>query len=416
MVDLRRLTAQDLESLLEEETAAWRDEMEWDFDKSAELVRRFVDLRALNGSAIVEDGEVAGYAYYVLEENKALIGDLYVRRALRTVERENLLLESALEPIMANSFIGRIESQLMMAGLAPGRKAPYADYLSVYERNFMRLDLGPAALAEGNVRRPMYLENWSDHYQDAAAQLIAAAYAGHIDSRINDQYRSAPGARRFLYNIMQSPGCGAFFRPASYVGAGSGERAVVRHLAGQPGVGGVRPYHADLRYASGAGDGHRTCAAAPVADHPARDGLPRGQPHGNGRQRRRHGALRAGGIPDGETVSSVRVGRVLRLAYFDCVNAIESKSSVTVRARFSRSNPRLPWCQADPTPFGIIRAGRSAAKAPAGFKAPTSVPPGKVTPEPATPISHRTRISCGTPGTPVKCGGGAAGAADRRTA
>jgi ribosomal protein S18 acetylase RimI-like enzyme len=152
-----------------------------------------------------------------LEDSKALIGDVYVRRASQTVARQNALLESALEPIMANSFIGRIESQLMMAGLAPGGAAPYADYLSVYERNFMRLDLGRAALAEGNVRRPMYLEKWSDHYQEAAAQAIAAAYVGHIDSRINDQYRSGGGARRFLYNITQSPGCGVFFRPASYV-------------------------------------------------------------------------------------------------------------------------------------------------------------------------------------------------------
>ena len=217
IADLRRLSARDLEPLLEEETTAWRDEIEWDFDKSADLVRRFVDLRALNGSALIEGGEATGYVYYVLEENKALIGDLYVRRNIRTVERENLLLESALEPIMGNSFIRRIESQLMMLGLAPGREASYAGYLSVYERNFMRLDLGRAALAEGNVRRPMYLEKWSEHYQDAAAQLIAAAYLGHIDSRINDQYRSTAGARRFLYNITQYPGCGAFYRPASYV-------------------------------------------------------------------------------------------------------------------------------------------------------------------------------------------------------
>ena len=60
--------------------AAWRNELEWDFEKSADLVRRFVDLSALNGSALVEDGEVAGYMYYVLEEDKGLIGDLYVRR------------------------------------------------------------------------------------------------------------------------------------------------------------------------------------------------------------------------------------------------------------------------------------------------------------------------------------------------
>ena len=216
-IDLRRLSARDLEPLLLEETAAWREELEWDFDKSADLVRRFVDMRAINGSALVEDGEVAGYAYYVLEENKAIIGDLYVRRAWRTVELETLLLESALAPIMANSLIGRIESQLMMAGLAPGRATPYADYLSVYERNFMRLDLDRAALAEGNVRRPMYIEKWSGHYQDAAAQSLAAAYVGHIESRINDQYRSAAGARLFLHNLTQSPGCGVFYRPASYV-------------------------------------------------------------------------------------------------------------------------------------------------------------------------------------------------------
>src|ERR1700730_13119852 len=89
LVDLRRLSARDLEPLLEEETAVWRDQLEWDFEKSADLVRRFVDLRALNGSALIEDDEVAGYMYYVVEENKGLIGDLFVRSAMRSPEREN---------------------------------------------------------------------------------------------------------------------------------------------------------------------------------------------------------------------------------------------------------------------------------------------------------------------------------------
>src|SRR5207248_3524583 len=96
--------------------------------------------------------------------------------------------------------------------------------LSAYERNFMRINLRVRALPEGRVRKPMYIEKWSDHYQDTAAQLISTAYTGHVDSRINDQYRSAAGARRFLYNIVQYPGCGAFYRPASYAAfdAGSG--------------------------------------------------------------------------------------------------------------------------------------------------------------------------------------------------
>ncbi|MEO8592747.1 MAG: N-acetyltransferase [Candidatus Solibacter sp.] len=217
IVDLRRLSSRDLVPLLEEECLAWRGELEWDFDKSADLVRRFIDMGALSGSALVEDGCVTGYMYYVLEEDKGLVGDLYVRRAVRTPERENLLLGAALEPMMESPLVRRIESQLMMLAYDPRRPIPYPEWLSVFERNFMRIDLTTALLRSGNVRRPMYVEKWNDHYHDGTAQLIAAAYAGHVDSRINDQYRSPTGARRFLHNIVQYPGCGAFYRPASVV-------------------------------------------------------------------------------------------------------------------------------------------------------------------------------------------------------
>jgi ribosomal protein S18 acetylase RimI-like enzyme len=215
-VDLRRLQARDLAPLLEEETAVWRDELEWDFGKSADLVRRFVDMRALNGAAWLEDGEAAGYVYYVIEESKALIGDLYVRRAWRTVERENALLERALEGIAANAAVNRVESQIMMLRRGAERPASRLGQGSVYERNFMRVETARANLAEGRVRRLCYIEKWSDLYQDAAAHLIAAAYAGHVDSGINDQYRSAAGARRFLHNITHYPGCGVFCHLASY--------------------------------------------------------------------------------------------------------------------------------------------------------------------------------------------------------
>lgn len=217
VVDLRRLSSRDLEPLLQEECRAWRAELEWDFERSADLVRRFVDMCALSGGALVEDGQITGYMYFVLEEDKGLIGDLYVRQELRTAERENLLIASALDAVMESATVRRIEAQLMMLHYSPARPAPRSDCLSVFERNFMRINLKHAVLGKGKVRRPMYVEKWSDHYQDAAAQLIAAAYQGHVDSRINDQYRTPIGARRFLHNIVQYPGCGAFYRPASVV-------------------------------------------------------------------------------------------------------------------------------------------------------------------------------------------------------
>src|SRR5271157_1546735 len=121
IVELRRLNSRDLEPLLLEETAAWWDTLEWDFEKSADLVRRFVDLRALNGYALIEDGEVVGYIYYVLEDTKGLMGDLYVMRENRTIQRENLLLASALHSIVSHPQITRIESQLMMLEFASSR-------------------------------------------------------------------------------------------------------------------------------------------------------------------------------------------------------------------------------------------------------------------------------------------------------
>jgi len=217
LIDLRRLGSSHLDPLLQEETREWQTALDWDFGKSADLVRRFLDLRALSGCALVSAGEVVGYSYFVVEDHKGLIGDLYVRPAWRTLENESRLLTSVLEGVVTGSQVRRVESQLMMLLPVP-RSVPGKEYLTAHERNFMLLDFDTVPLPpERPARTRILTEKWSDHHQESAAQLIAGAYTGHIDSHINDQYRSVTGARRFLYNIVQYPGCGTFYRSASYV-------------------------------------------------------------------------------------------------------------------------------------------------------------------------------------------------------
>jgi ribosomal protein S18 acetylase RimI-like enzyme len=213
-LDLRQISAADLESLLAEEIEVWRETLDWDFGKSAELVERFVDLHALRGYALLQGGAVTGYAYYVFEDQKGLIGDLYIQREARTEALENQLLEQALAGLR-DSGVRRIESQLILADKLRRMGLADAPYLTVFDRNFMRLDLH-GRLPEGRLRRAAHIERWSEQYLDAAAQLIAQAYAGHVDSRINDQYCSPTGARHFLFNIVQYPGCGTFHRAASF--------------------------------------------------------------------------------------------------------------------------------------------------------------------------------------------------------
>jgi len=112
--------------------------------------------------------------------------------------------------------VRRIEAQLMMMAAEPGGSLPAAQHMRAFERNFMLLEgLSRLSLPRGRAAASAHIERWTDPFQEQAAHLIAAAYATHIDSQINDQYRSVTGARRFLYNIVQYPGCGTFTKAAS---------------------------------------------------------------------------------------------------------------------------------------------------------------------------------------------------------
>src|SRR5579872_1179675 len=119
VVGLRHMRGGDLDALLDEETNAWRDTLDWDFRGSAGLVRRFLEMQALNGYALLINGHTAGYCYYVAEERKGLIGDLYVMKDYLTVENEERLLSAVVHGLMKTPLIRRIESQLMMLRTGP---------------------------------------------------------------------------------------------------------------------------------------------------------------------------------------------------------------------------------------------------------------------------------------------------------
>jgi ribosomal protein S18 acetylase RimI-like enzyme len=218
VVDLRELREGDLDPLLMEEGLTWRSIFSWDSSASADLVRRFVKIQALNGFALMQSGRAIGYSYYVCEERKSLIGDLYLLREFSSVENEDLLMGAVLQALLNTPYMLRVEAQLLMMRGPFERPMPFSHYLRVHPRLFMLADLADASgLPEGRATQTHAFERWQETRQDEAARLIARAYEGHVDSTINDQYKSVSGAKRFLLNIVQYPGCGSFFAPASYV-------------------------------------------------------------------------------------------------------------------------------------------------------------------------------------------------------
>jgi ribosomal protein S18 acetylase RimI-like enzyme len=216
LIELGRVRTEDLQDLLAEERTAWRALLSWDFTPSAELVNRFVAVQALRGYGLLERGVICGYCYYVVEDRKAILGDLYMAKASATAANEWSLLSATLQAAARNPQVARIEAQLLMLRHPAEQSVPLQNYAQVYPRQFMIADLDESALPPA-VGRPVSFEPWRAETQEEVAGLITSSYHGHVDACINDQYRTYPGARRFLHNIVNYPGCGIFLPAASLV-------------------------------------------------------------------------------------------------------------------------------------------------------------------------------------------------------
>jgi ribosomal protein S18 acetylase RimI-like enzyme len=218
VLDLRGISATALGPVLEQEIQDWRENFDWDFRHLSELIRKLMRIQALNGYALLADQEPCGYAYYLTDEHKGLIGNLYLLPACRTVANENRLLGAVLNSLRSNPYIHRIESQLMLLSRCRREARPDAKFLRTWGRHFMEIPLAQiSGLAPRAMSAPAVFMPWDDLWQEAAAVLIVEAYSGHVDAAINDQYCSVVGSRRFLTNIVHYAGCGNFFQPASYI-------------------------------------------------------------------------------------------------------------------------------------------------------------------------------------------------------
>ena len=78
ILDLRHFSSVDLRPLLEDEVREWARLLSWDYRCSADMILRYVDAKILPGYAAVDRGRIVGYAFFVYEGSKGVIGDLFV--------------------------------------------------------------------------------------------------------------------------------------------------------------------------------------------------------------------------------------------------------------------------------------------------------------------------------------------------
>lgn len=229
IIDLRQTTVRQLEPLLQEEARHWREELHWDYRGALDLIKRFLEAHALAGCVAFDGSAAIGYAFYVLEDHKGLIGGLYVAPHRNQEPVGRRLLDEMLFSMRALPQLNRIEAQLMPFG-GPVDSALKEQGFRLYTRQFMLLDLHKKSETPRAPNSGLRVDRWHDRYMEPCAKLIYLAYANHVDGDINDQYRSRNGALRFLKNIILLPGCGQFIPGASFV---------VRHPGSEELVGAV---------------------------------------------------------------------------------------------------------------------------------------------------------------------------------
>jgi ribosomal protein S18 acetylase RimI-like enzyme len=224
ILDLRHFSSADLRPLLEDEIAMWGRLLAWDYSTSAEMILRYMDAKILPGYAAIERGSIFGYSFFVYEQSKGVIGDLFVRESVRDPARsdrrevEERLLTHVIETLQQSPGIHRVEAQLLAHNAGEVARPFLQQGFSRHPRVFMNFEIGKHPQNSLPVLPPQFeIRPWSEQEYQSAAALITAAYRGHVDSEINDQYRTLTGSLRFLNNIVRFPGCGTFDAPSSFV-------------------------------------------------------------------------------------------------------------------------------------------------------------------------------------------------------
>lgn len=212
-VPLEKISLDQLAPLIEEEIAAYLDAYRWDFTSTASLVRQLVATHSLAGIALLDQQQVVGYSYFVIDDAKAVIGDAFLRDAWASPESERLLMASSLEALRAYRQIRRIESQPMM--LRHPYSHPRADR---FERLFLEIDLRHVPWpSHYRGIEGLWLDSWNWRREEDSAQLLFRSYRNHIDASINDQYRMLARTRAYLSSVLRYPSCGHFHPEASFL-------------------------------------------------------------------------------------------------------------------------------------------------------------------------------------------------------
>jgi ribosomal protein S18 acetylase RimI-like enzyme len=203
--------------LMEEEEKAWMSDLGWDYSSIRQILISFIRQKLLPGFvAVAREKEAIGYAYFLVNQAKGIIGALYVSKTSRSQEVVEELLSLSISCLKEEQNIKRVEAQIMPFHNMNLTAAFTQHGFSYYPRYYLVLDLDTFA---NGLESPSAhtIVPWDSGYLERAAEMTMISYRDQTDAEICEDYRSKAGCASYLRSLVENPGCGVFMPEASYI-------------------------------------------------------------------------------------------------------------------------------------------------------------------------------------------------------
>ncbi|HJQ24713.1 MAG TPA: GNAT family N-acetyltransferase [Blastocatellia bacterium] len=259
-----------LEALFDEQCREWLSLLHWDYTGPSRMIRQVARQRELDGFVAMSGSRTIGLAYYVVEDQRCSIGDIYVTRDWRGAGVDRQLVAAILDELERGPRLRRIESQCVSIDNEGASDLFAARGFDAFERYYMMKDLrrdedDEAGLASTRPRQSMLsldtvevlMRGWQEIDFAQAARVIHQSYRGRSDSRINSQYKTEEGCAELLTILTDHLWCGDFLPHVSRVAVRRGTRRlagvlIASRIAPRVGhIGQVSVHHAYQRQGLG---------------------------------------------------------------------------------------------------------------------------------------------------------------------
>jgi ribosomal protein S18 acetylase RimI-like enzyme len=237
IIPMRDADFAGLDALFDEQCREWISLLRWDYSGPSRMIRQIVKQGELTGFVAMIGNRPVGFVYYVVENERCSIGDIFVTKDWRGAGVDREMIAALIDELEHGPRLRRIESQCVSIDNDGASELFVARGFKRFDRYYMMAEVTRAdekgtkpssapkrqAKAADNASN-ITIRGWQEADFAQAAHVIYQSYRGRTDSRINHQYATEEGCAELLTILTDHLWCGDFLPHVTRVAARRGTR------------------------------------------------------------------------------------------------------------------------------------------------------------------------------------------------